>query len=61
MILLILNRDESKGTLLYKGCLLFVISLYVIHICLVTTQKKRCSYMSDQFTFSMAFLKEYDY
>ena len=32
MILLILNRDESKGTTLYKGCLLiyFLDGLYII-------------------------------
>ena len=32
MILVILNRDESKGTILYKGCLLiyFLDGLYII-------------------------------
>ena len=32
MILVILNRDESKGTILYKGCLLiyFLHGLYII-------------------------------
>ena len=33
MILLILNKDESKGTILYKGCLLIYIffdGLYII-------------------------------
>ena len=32
MILLILNKDESKGTILYKGCLLiyFLDGVYII-------------------------------
>ena len=58
IILLILNRDESKGTILYKGCLLiyFIDGLYIIQI----TDLLSCHYVIIVFIFCVRFHQTLD-